>query len=259
VPGLFWFRARVILLPDGPMLPIQRLPVRGEAPHSRTLNRLFSSLLRLPSCAMIEQPAHVPWLVGASRGYRGRTLFSYDLPTLSRPLDSPESYPRFWAGASVRFMDYDVKKSPEDRPLGLDSRRGDVVYVFVSVLGSAPSPRSKPYTTSSALPRAVRSFVFVFGRLSGNFVFVFASASTSGLRGLRAWVPKRIITRLGALSVVRESASIGVHRRFHCSSFAWLSPPHSCARTFRLRLKKTAHSCRIEGRVSCGLLRMTKS
>jgi hypothetical protein len=32
VPGLFWFRARVILLPDGPTRPIQRLPVRGKVP-----------------------------------------------------------------------------------------------------------------------------------------------------------------------------------------------------------------------------------
>jgi hypothetical protein len=32
VPGLFWFRARVILLPDGPTRPIPRLPVRGTAP-----------------------------------------------------------------------------------------------------------------------------------------------------------------------------------------------------------------------------------
>jgi hypothetical protein len=34
VPGLFWFRARVILLADGPTRPIQRLPVRGKAPTS---------------------------------------------------------------------------------------------------------------------------------------------------------------------------------------------------------------------------------
>jgi hypothetical protein len=32
VPGLFWFRARVILLPDGPTRPIPRLPVRGKVP-----------------------------------------------------------------------------------------------------------------------------------------------------------------------------------------------------------------------------------
>jgi hypothetical protein len=32
VPGLFWFRARVILLPDRPTRPIQRLPVRGRVP-----------------------------------------------------------------------------------------------------------------------------------------------------------------------------------------------------------------------------------
>jgi hypothetical protein len=32
VPGLFWFRARVILLPDRPTRPLQRLAVRGQAP-----------------------------------------------------------------------------------------------------------------------------------------------------------------------------------------------------------------------------------
>ena len=32
VPGLFWFRARVILLADGPTRPTQRLPVRGKVP-----------------------------------------------------------------------------------------------------------------------------------------------------------------------------------------------------------------------------------
>ena len=32
VPGLFWFRARVILPTDGPTRPIQRLPVRGKVP-----------------------------------------------------------------------------------------------------------------------------------------------------------------------------------------------------------------------------------
>ncbi len=32
VPGLFWFRARVILLTDGPTRSIQRLPVRGKVP-----------------------------------------------------------------------------------------------------------------------------------------------------------------------------------------------------------------------------------
>jgi hypothetical protein len=32
VHGLFWFRARVILLPDGPTRPIPRLPVRGKVP-----------------------------------------------------------------------------------------------------------------------------------------------------------------------------------------------------------------------------------
>ncbi len=32
VPGLFSFRARVILLPDGPTRPTQRLPVRGAVP-----------------------------------------------------------------------------------------------------------------------------------------------------------------------------------------------------------------------------------
>jgi len=32
VPGLFWFRARVILLPDGPTRPMQRLTGRGQAP-----------------------------------------------------------------------------------------------------------------------------------------------------------------------------------------------------------------------------------
>jgi len=32
VPGLFWFRARVILLAAGPTRPIQRLPVRGKVP-----------------------------------------------------------------------------------------------------------------------------------------------------------------------------------------------------------------------------------
>ncbi len=36
VPGLFWFRARVILLADGPTRPIQRLPIPGTVrpfPH----------------------------------------------------------------------------------------------------------------------------------------------------------------------------------------------------------------------------------
>jgi hypothetical protein len=46
VPGIFSFRARVILLTDGPTRPAQRLPVRGEVPTFRTLNRLFSWLLR---------------------------------------------------------------------------------------------------------------------------------------------------------------------------------------------------------------------
>jgi hypothetical protein len=32
VPGLFWFRARVIFLPDGPPRPIPRLLVRGRVP-----------------------------------------------------------------------------------------------------------------------------------------------------------------------------------------------------------------------------------
>jgi hypothetical protein len=32
VPGLFWFRARVILLTDGPTRPTQRLPGRGIVP-----------------------------------------------------------------------------------------------------------------------------------------------------------------------------------------------------------------------------------
>jgi hypothetical protein len=32
VPGLFWFRARVILLADGPTRPTQRLPVPGKPP-----------------------------------------------------------------------------------------------------------------------------------------------------------------------------------------------------------------------------------
>jgi hypothetical protein len=32
VPGLFWFRARVILLTDGPTRPSQQPPVRGEVP-----------------------------------------------------------------------------------------------------------------------------------------------------------------------------------------------------------------------------------
>jgi hypothetical protein len=32
VPGLFWFRARVILLSDGPTRPIPQLPVRGKVP-----------------------------------------------------------------------------------------------------------------------------------------------------------------------------------------------------------------------------------
>ncbi len=32
VPGFFSFRARVILLPDGPMRPTQQLPVRGAVP-----------------------------------------------------------------------------------------------------------------------------------------------------------------------------------------------------------------------------------
>ncbi len=32
MPGLFWFRARVILLTDRPTRPIQRLPVRGPVP-----------------------------------------------------------------------------------------------------------------------------------------------------------------------------------------------------------------------------------
>ncbi len=32
VPGLFWFRARVILLTDGPTRPIPRPPVRGKVP-----------------------------------------------------------------------------------------------------------------------------------------------------------------------------------------------------------------------------------
>jgi len=32
VPGLFWFRARVILLTDGPTRPTQRLPVRRKVP-----------------------------------------------------------------------------------------------------------------------------------------------------------------------------------------------------------------------------------
>ncbi len=31
-PGLFWFRARVILLPEGPTRPIPRLPVPGRVP-----------------------------------------------------------------------------------------------------------------------------------------------------------------------------------------------------------------------------------
>ena len=32
VPGLFWFRARVILLTDEPTCPTPRLPVRGKVP-----------------------------------------------------------------------------------------------------------------------------------------------------------------------------------------------------------------------------------
>ena len=32
VPGLFWFRARVILLPDGPTCPTQRLVIDGPVP-----------------------------------------------------------------------------------------------------------------------------------------------------------------------------------------------------------------------------------
>ena len=59
VPGLFWFRARVILLTDGPTRPIQRLPVRERSPHSRTLNRLFSLNLgnKIPSGAEIGNGA----------------------------------------------------------------------------------------------------------------------------------------------------------------------------------------------------------
>ena len=45
VPGLFWFRARVILLPDGPTCPMQRLLGAVRSHHCRTVNRLFSFLL----------------------------------------------------------------------------------------------------------------------------------------------------------------------------------------------------------------------
>ena len=53
VPGLFWFRARVILLPDGPTCPIQRLPGRGKVspfPHPEP-PLLFSSCLFCPAVA----------------------------------------------------------------------------------------------------------------------------------------------------------------------------------------------------------------
>ena len=53
VPGLLSFRARVILLPDGPTCPIQRLPGRGKVspfPHPEP-PLLFSSCLFCPAVA----------------------------------------------------------------------------------------------------------------------------------------------------------------------------------------------------------------
>jgi len=53
VPGLFWFRARVILLPDGPTCPMQRLPGRGKVSPlaHREPPLLFSSCRFCPAVA----------------------------------------------------------------------------------------------------------------------------------------------------------------------------------------------------------------